>query len=244
MIIVNGATGAIGKSVVQELSKTGQTVVGVGRNSKILEALKAEIQGFVGIPVSYGSTKSQIEVFKTALDDFGLENEEIIGYAHCVGSFRRFESPLKISLSEWEEAIDINLTGCFLWNQFIMEKMIANSYGSIVNVISQAAKTGGFSPITPYAAAKGGIASMTKNLSNWAGEYGIRINCVSPGFVDNQMMTEGLSSSSRTQLENKLPLKRFSTNGEIAKAIAFLISDDAEYITGTVLDITGGLTNI
>lgn len=244
MIIVNGATGAIGKSVVQELSKTGQRVVGVGRNSKILEGLGAEIKGFVGIPVSDGRTQSQIKEFEKALDGLNLRDEDILGYAHCIGSFRRFESPLKISLPEWEEAIDVNLTSCFLWNQLILEKMVANSHGSIVNVISQAAKTGGFSPITPYAAAKGGIAAMTKNLSNWAGEYGVRINCVSPGFVDNQMMNEGLSSSSRAQLENRLPLKRFSTNSEIAKAIAFLISDDAEYITGTSLDVTGGLTNI
>jgi 3-oxoacyl-[acyl-carrier protein] reductase len=130
-----------------------------------------------------------------------------------------------------------------LWNKNILNQMVKNSNGSIVNIVSQAWRTGGFSPIGPYASSKAGIVGMTVNFAKLLGKQGLRVNCVSPGYVDSPMMNNGLNPETLSSLAKQLPLNRFATPLEIAKVCKFLISDDASYITGAVIDVSGGMVN-
>lgn len=244
MIVVNGVTGSIGHTVATFLIEKGYQVVGVGRDFEKLKKIESQLKGL--IPIALGDTKAidQLSHFVAQFKELDLVDSTIEGYVHCVGAFERFSSPLDISYKEWEESISTNLTLNFSWNQWALKEMHANAHGSIVNLVSQASKTGGFSPITPYAAAKGGVVSMTKNLSNWAGQFNIRVNCVSPGFVENEMMNNNLDEELKINMLSKVPLKRFAKNVEVAHAVHFLISPESKYITGTILDVSGGLTNI
>jgi 3-oxoacyl-[acyl-carrier protein] reductase len=244
MIIVNGVTGSIGRTVAETLIKNGSSVIGVGRNSQKLEELEKIIPGIITLLYNKDRIEDQIDQISNQIEGLDLENKNLTGYVHCIGQFERFSSPLEITSSEWIRSIEVNLTSNFFWNQWALKEMIPHKHGSIVNLVSQASRTGGFSAITPYAASKGAIVSMTKNLSNWAGQFNIRVNCLSPGFVDNEMMNKDLSHSASDQMRAKVPLGRFSTNSEIANAVKFLISNDSSYITGTILDVAGGLTNI
>jgi NAD(P)-dependent dehydrogenase (short-subunit alcohol dehydrogenase family) len=244
MIVVNGVTGSIGQTIATFLTEKGYQVVGVGRDQDKLKKIQSDLQGSLAIAHIDTKAENQISQFLEQFNELDLVDSTLEGYVHCVGAFERFSSPLDIVYEEWENSINTNLTLNFIWNQWALKEMITYKRGSIVNLVSQASKTGGFSPITPYAAAKGGVVSMTKNLSNWAGQFNIRVNCVSPGFVENQMMNQNLDQDLKREMLTKVPLKRFSKNIEIAHAVHFLISPESEYITGTILDVAGGLTNI
>jgi NAD(P)-dependent dehydrogenase (short-subunit alcohol dehydrogenase family) len=243
MIIVNGATGAIGQAIIQVLKDDRSPIIGLGRNQNKLSELENMYENFTGFKIANVTDQDEIDLLFNYLEDRFKEKFNIFGYIHCVADFRRFENALDISMNEWRHSIEVNLNGTFLWNKNILNRMVRNSDGSIVNIVSQAWRTGGFSAIGPYVASKAGIVGMTVNFAKMLGKQGVRVNCVSPGYVDSPMMNNGLSPEILSNLANQLPLNRFATPLEIAKVCKFLISEEASYITGAVIDVSGGMVS-
>jgi NAD(P)-dependent dehydrogenase (short-subunit alcohol dehydrogenase family) len=243
MIIINGATGAIGQAIVDVLQNEQYPIIGLGRNQKKLRELEKAYKNFVGFEISNVTNQNEIDSLFEFLENRFDKDWCVSGYIHAVAEFRRFENVLDISIADWRNSIEINLNGTYLWNKNILNRMAKISRGSVVNIVSQAWKTGGFSAIGPYAASKAGIVGMTVNFAKLLGKQGLRVNCVSPGYVESPMMNDGLNSETLSNLAKQLPLNRFASPHEIANVCKFLISEDASYINGTVIDVSGGMVN-
>jgi len=240
MYIINGATSGIGLETAKLCASTGEAVIAIGRNFEALENLTARYENIRTFQISDVSDKTGIRQFLEFLDtEFG---DSSISYMHSAGVFLR-DSTWPVEDEEgWSNQIQVNLMGTHLWNKYLTRYLVEKKLGgSIVNVVSQAWKTGGFSPISSYAASKGGIVAMTKNFARLNAELGIRFNCLAPGFVNNELMTHGLNQQQINSFAELVPMKRLAEEIEIARAALYLLSDDSSYVTGIVLDVTGGL---
>ncbi len=146
---------------------------------------------------------------------------------------------LDISFDEWRKVMDINLSSTFFLSQAVMEIMIKNKSGAIVNLASVAGQVGGIAVGAHYSASKAAIECLTKTFAKNGAQYGIRVNAVAPGVID----TEIHKQSTKEQIENymrAIPLGRMGTPDEVANVILVLASDLASYLTGTTIDINGG----
>jgi 3-oxoacyl-[acyl-carrier protein] reductase len=145
----------------------------------------------------------------------------------------------KLSVEDWEIVIDVHLKGTFLVTQaaarYFRER---NAGGAIVNISSLAAKGGNMGQIN-YVAAKSGMVGMTKTSARELARYGVRVNAIQPGFIDTAM-TRAMPQDVKTQRLSEIPLGRAGTVEDVARAVAFLASDESSYITGIVLEVSGG----
>eukprot|EP00126_Sphaerothecum_destruens_P009294 Sdes_comp20482_c0_seq10m14829 len=153
----------------------------------------------------------------------------------------------KISVTSWDRILDVHLKGTFLMTQAVSQKMISTSppalppSRSITNISSIVGKTGSRG-LAHYACAKSGIVGFTKTVSQELGfKYGIRCNCILPGFIDTPMTKSYVSEAIAGKLLKQIPLGRFGKPQDIASTVAFLSSKDADYITGAAIEVTGGL---
>jgi 3-oxoacyl-[acyl-carrier protein] reductase len=134
-----------------------------------------------------------------------------------------------------------NLDGAFYWSRAALPGMKSRGWGRIINVCSLAAKTGGLTAGTAYAASKGALTSLTFSLAREAAAHGVTVNGISPAYVKTPMITEGLNDAQRRQLLAQIPVGRFCEPEEFAHAVRFLASPLAGFITGEILDVNGGL---
>jgi 3-oxoacyl-[acyl-carrier protein] reductase len=142
---------------------------------------------------------------------------------------------------EWRRVMSANLDGAFHWSRAVLPGMKARRWGRIINVCSLAAKTGGLTAGTAYAASKGALISLTFSLAREAAAHGVTVNGIAPAYVRTPMITEGLTEAQRQQLLAQIPVGRFCEPEEFAHAVRFLASPLAGFITGEILDINGGL---
>jgi 2-dehydro-3-deoxy-D-gluconate 5-dehydrogenase len=147
---------------------------------------------------------------------------------------------LETTLDEWRTIVDVNLTSAFVMAQAAARRMIDADGGSIVLTASMMSLTGGFN-VAAYAATKGGVAQLTKALSNELAGRGVRVNAVAPGYVETDM-TASIEEWRRREIDARIPIGRFALPAEIADVIAFLLSDDARYVTGAVIPVDGGFS--
>ena len=238
MLLVNGVTGSIGRSVLKLATSRGIPTCGVGRNPSKLSALRDEFPHSHFFSVH--DVADELEAIKT-ISDLQDRHGDITMYLHAAAFLRRSASPVQTELADFQEAIRTNLEGTFIWNKQILSHMISRGvHGVILNMSSQAARTGGFGSNVAYATSKGGVETLTKSFARYGAEFGIRVNAISPGFVDNEMMVDGLNPSQREFFVNKTLLKRFANNEEVAKVCLFLLSDESSYITAEVLEVSAG----
>jgi 3-oxoacyl-[acyl-carrier protein] reductase len=238
MLIINGATGSIGRAIVELASKEFSEVVGIGRDVSRLKILESEYRNFKAFQISDVANENEAETLCQIM--FNSDNKPV-AYIHTNGIIDRNENISKINSELWEKVLQTNLFGTYIWNQKFLHYFTKyNINGSIVNLTSQAYRTGGYGYLPAYAASKGGIVSMSKSFARYGGEFGIRVNCVSPGFIQNEMMTNGLTESQITFFENKTLLKHLGSNSNVAEACVFLAGNHSQYITGEVLDVSGG----
>jgi 3-oxoacyl-[acyl-carrier protein] reductase len=238
MLVINGATGSIGGAIVEVATKEFKEVIGIGRDISRLKKLESRYGNFKGFQISDVANEKEAEIL---CQNIFSSTQKPVAYIHTIGIIDRNENSAAINSQIWEKVIHINLFGTYIWNQIFLENFKKHKIsGSIVNLTSQAYRTGGYGYIPAYAASKGGIVSMSKSFARHGGEFGIRVNCVSPGFLENKMMTNGLSESQIAYFENKTLLKHLGTDLDAAKACVFLAGSDSQYITGEVLDVSGG----
>jgi 3-oxoacyl-[acyl-carrier protein] reductase len=236
--LVTGASRGIGAAIALELGRRGATVVGTATTSNGAEQIAQNLaqEGFKGTGLALDvNDAAQVEaVLKTVAEQYGD-----VGILVNNAGITRDTLLMRMKDEDWDAVISTNLTSVYRMSQAVLRAMMKARAGRIINVSSVVGHMGNAGQ-TNYAAAKAGMAGFTKSLAREVGSRGITVNCVAPGFIDTDM-TRALSEEQRNDLLQHIPLGRLGQAQDIAKAVAFLASPDAGYISGETLHINGGM---
>lgn len=230
-VLISGASGGIGQATAKLFAQKGYNVaVHYFSNREAAEQLAREIGGIA----VYADVTNESEV-KAMFDEVHKQFGKIDVLVNNAGIALK-QMVCDTTLEQWRKIIDTNLTGAFLLSKCALSDMMYSS-GKIINVSSVYGICGG-SCESAYSAAKAGVIGLTKAMAK---EYtNININCVCPGAVDTKM-NDNLSSEEKELVKNEIPLGRFAKPEEIASTICFLASEEANYITGEVISVNGGM---
>ncbi|SFJ32301.1 2,4-dienoyl-CoA reductase [Thermoflavimicrobium dichotomicum] len=241
-IIVTGGSSGMGKAIAALFCQEGANVVISGRNEERLQAAKQEMETFAGQVLTVAMDvrePDQVEdMVRQAKEKFGR-----IDYLvnNAAGNF--IVPAEELSLNGWHAVINIVLNGTWYCTQAVAKDWIANKQkGSILNIVATYAWTGA-AGVVHSASAKAGVLAMTQTLAvEWGSKYGIRVNAIAPGAIENTGGAEKLIANEKVAnfLKNQIPLKRFGRPEEIAGLARFLLSDEAEYINGECVTMDGG----
>ena len=233
-ILITGATGGIGNSLVKKFVSLEGTVLATGTNAEKLDFLKKEFPT-INILKFDISDHSKIEDF--------IENAfSILGGLDVVinnAGITKDNLSLRMKNDEWQKVIDINLSSTFYLSKYAIKKMLKNKYGRVVNITSIVGHTGNLGQ-SNYAASKAGIVAMSKSLAIEYAKKNITINCVSPGFIQSKM-TEKIAENIKSVLTSRIPMNKLGTGEDVSNTVAFLSSDVASYITGETIHVNGGM---
>lgn len=235
---ITGASRGIGRACALALASTGARVVLAARDTFRLEEVAALVraggsEAFV-VSLDLSSPDSIAGAFATAAKDFGRIDMLVNN-----GAITRDTLALRMKKADWDAVLDVNLTGAFLCIQQVLSGMMRERWGRIVNIASVVAECGNPGQAN-YVASKAGLIGLTKSLAQEMASRNITVNAVAPGFIETDM-TAVLNEEQRTRILEKVPLKRMGKAEEVAAAVRFLVSDEASYITGTVIDVNGGM---
>ena len=234
-IIVTGATGGIGNSIVKKLSDIGANILASGTKAEKLEDLKSKFKNIKTLKFDI----SQIDKIEEFIDN---ATNEIGGNLDCIvnnAGITQDNLAIRMSLEEWKKVIDINLTSTFLLSKFSIKKMLKNKSGKIINITSIVGHTGNLGQAN-YTASKAGIVAMSKSLAIEYAKKNINVNCVSPGFVKTAM-TDKIDEKFKDMIISKIPSARLGEPEDIANAVVFLASNQSDYINGETLHVNGGM---
>lgn len=236
---VTGGMGGIGTAICQRLHKQGfKVIAGCGPSrdhAKWLDEQKALGYTFHASVGNVADWDSTVAAFAKAVAEHG-SIDVLVNNAGITKDARL----VKMSLAQFDAVIDVNLRGVFHCAQAVADSMIANGSGVILNASSVVGLYGNFGQ-TNYAAAKFGVIGFTKTWSRELGPKGIRVNAVAPGFVDTPILGT-VPEKVLAHMKEQVPLGRLARPEEIANVYAFLASDEASYINGTVIEVSGGMT--
>lgn len=236
--LITGAGTGIGKAIALELASKGCDVAICGRRIEPLAETAAEIEA-LGRKALYASVDvSSNEAVTSFVTDVIAKLGKIDILINNAG-VTRDNLLMRMSEEEWDSVIDTNLKGAFLFSKAVSRPMMKQRAGSIINISSVVGITGNAGQCN-YTASKAGLIALTKSMAKELSSRGIRVNAVAPGFIKSQM-TEKLSQELCDALLGNIPAGRLGEPEDIAKAVAFLCSPDASYITGQTISVNGGL---
>jgi 3-oxoacyl-[acyl-carrier protein] reductase len=235
---VTGASRGIGAAIAKRLAAEGATVIAAARTADALEAVVSEIRAAGGTaaasPLDLADPASIEAAAKAAIAAHG-EVHVLVNNAGVTED----NLILRMSRDAWDRVLATNLTGVFLLTQAIVKSMVRKRYGRIVNVTSVVGLMGNAGQAN-YAASKAGLIGLTKSVARELASRNVTCNAVAPGFVATAM-TDRMTDEAKAKLSGEIPLERLGTPEDIAAAVAFLASEEASYVTGTVLNVSGGL---
>ena len=234
-VIVTGATGGIGSSVVEKFIEAKATVLATGRNTTKLEELKNNFKNLKTLRFD-ASKHEDIEKFiDNSSNELGGNIDILINNA----GINQDNLSIRMDIEEWKKVIDINLTSTFLLSKFAIKKMLKNKYGKIVNITSVIGHTGNVGQ-SNYAASKAAIISMSKSLALEYAKKNITVNCISPGYITTNM-TDQINEKWKEIIKSKIPMDKFGLPKDVANTVIFLSSEAANYITGQTIHVNGGM---
>ena len=234
-IIITGASGGIGNSIVEKLYDNNANILASGTKIEKLEELKKKFKKIKILKFDI-SENDKIENFvENASDKLGGSLDCIVNNA----GITKDNLAIRMSLDEWKKVIEVNLTSTFLLSKFAIKKMLKNKSGKIINITSVVGHTGNLGQAN-YTASKAGIVAMSKSLAIEYAKKNININCISPGFIKTNM-TENIDEKFKEIIISKIPSARLGEPEDIANAVLFLASKQSDYINGETLHVNGGL---
>ncbi len=234
-ILITGATGGIGNSIVEKLFDCGANILASGTRIEKLEELKLKFKNIKILKFDISQSDKIEEFIDNASNELGGNLNCLINNA----GITQDNLAIRMSLEEWRKVIDINLTSTFLLCKFAIKKMLKDKTGKIVNITSVVGHTGNLGQVN-YTASKAGIIAMSKSLSLEYAKKNININCISPGFIKTAM-TDKIDQKYKEIIISKIPSGRLGEPEDIANAVLFLSSSQSDYINGETLHVNGGM---
>ncbi len=234
-IIVTGASGGIGNSIIEKLNDVGANILATGTRIEKLEDLKKKFENIKILKFDISQSEKIEEFIENATTELGGNLDCLVNNAGTTQD----NLAIRMSFDEWKKVLDINLTSSFLMSKFAIKKMLKNKSGKIVNITSVVGHTGNIGQVN-YTASKAGIVAMSKSLAIEYAKKDININCISPGFIKTAM-TDKLDEKFKEAIISKIPSARLGEPNDIANAVVFLCSNESNYINGETLHINGGM---
>ena len=237
--LVTGGTRGIGRAISVAFLKAGAKVIATylgndeeaenfkqanAEHADYLDIYKFDAADYEAVEKFYKEVGTKYENFEILVISSGIRSDSIVGM---------------MKKEDWNRVIDTNLTGTFNLSKLAVQSMMSQRYGRIITLTSPIGKVG-FAGQANYAASKAGQVAFTRSLSKEVASRKITVNCVSPGFIDTDFISD-LPEDQKKAYKNQIPLKRFGTPEDVTYPVLFLASKEAAYITGSVLEVTGGL---
>jgi 3-oxoacyl-[acyl-carrier protein] reductase len=237
--IITGGSRGIGRAIVEKLAAEGAAIVFTYSSSSeaaetLLDKLNQVKSRVIAVQADVNNLQMAHEVVLKAVESFG-RIDILVNNA----GITRDKSFMLMRPEDWRNVLDVNLTGAFNYASAVIMKMFRQKSGNIINISSYSGVFGAAGQAN-YSASKAGLIGFTKALAKELASYNIRVNAVAPGFIETEMI-ETLTGKFRQEMLKTVPLKRFGKAEEVAGAVSFLLSEEAEYITGQVIRIDGGL---
>jgi 3-oxoacyl-[acyl-carrier protein] reductase len=237
--LVTGSSRGIGQAIAIELAKRGVSVVinndeNPQEGLEVMNEIKKMGQHAIYVQANVSNLSQVEKMIEKVINEFG-RIDILINNA----GITRDSLLENMDIGHWNEVLSVNLTGTFNCTKSVIKYMKKQGCGKIINISSISAETGNIGQ-SNYSAAKGGIISFTKTVAKEYAKYGIIVNAVAPGFIKTKML-ETIPEKVVQKILNQIPLGRLGLPEEVAKLVYFLVSDDANYVTGQVININGGI---
>ena len=238
-VVVTGGTRGIGRAISRHFLEAGATVIAtyaandaaseafkesLGATAKGLHLRKFDVADYAQVEAFYKDLDAEHKGFSVLVNNSGIRRDAVLAM---------------MKPEDWQQVLNVNLTGAFNMAKLAVHRFMQNRYGRIITITSPASRFG-FEGQANYSASKAGQIAMTRSLSKEVASRGITVNCVSPGFIDTEFVAD-LPEKLRKDYLASIPLKRFGTPEDVAYCVLFLAAREAGYITGSVLSVDGGL---
>ncbi len=231
--VITGASRGIGRTIAEKLHQAGAKVILIARNEEKLKEISETLRNCLYFPLDITDRQKVTETFKE------IQKENQIDILVNNAGITKDNILMMMKEEEIDEVIDTNLKSVFFITKQVVRKMLKQRSGRIINITSIIGLMGNPGQ-SNYAASKAGIIGFTKSLAKEIGSRNITVNAIAPGFIETDM-TKDLPDENKKAMLESIPLKRTGTPEDVANAVLFLASDLASYITGTVINVSGGM---